>query len=95
MMQDLRIPTVRRKERLQIQVNGKPVTAYRGETVFAALQAAHYNRFKRSKSLAESRGALCGMGVCFGCLVTINGVRNQRSCMTEVEDRMEVEIDET
>jgi len=95
MVQDLRIPTIKRKDKLQIYVNGKPVTAYAGETVFSALQASHYSKFNRSKKLAEPRGALCGMGVCFGCQVSINGVKSQRSCMTDVEDRMEVEIDET
>jgi hypothetical protein len=94
-MQDLRIPTIQRRKSLQIVVNGKPVTAYPGETVFSALQASHYRKLNRSKRIAEPRGGLCGMGVCFGSQVTINGVKNQRSCMTEVEDRMEVEVDET
>ncbi|MGD8950236.1 MAG: 2Fe-2S iron-sulfur cluster-binding protein [Desulfobacterales bacterium] len=34
------------------------------------------------------------MGVCYDCLVTINGVPNQRACMTLVEDRMEIRVDE-
>ena len=35
-----------------------------------------------------------GMGVCYDCLVTIDGVPNQRACMTPVQDRMEIRIDE-
>jgi NADH dehydrogenase/NADH:ubiquinone oxidoreductase subunit G len=34
------------------------------------------------------------MGVCYDCLVTINGTPNQRACMTSVEDGMEILIDE-
>ena len=37
---------------------------------------------------------LCGMGVCFECIVTVNGEPNIRSCMTEVEDNLRVEINE-
>ncbi|MCP5053679.1 MAG: (2Fe-2S)-binding protein, partial [bacterium] len=39
----------------------------------------------------EPRGALCGMGICFECIVTVNGIPNTRSCMTEVEPGMTVE----
>jgi NADH dehydrogenase/NADH:ubiquinone oxidoreductase subunit G len=42
----------------------------------------------------EARGPFCGMGVCYECLVTVNGVPKQRSCMTEVEDNMEIQIHE-
>lgn len=94
-MQDLRIPNIKRKEKLRITVNGKEVLAYRGETVLAALTASGSRALNRSKGLGEPRGAMCGMGVCFGCQVTINGEKCLRSCMTEVEDHMEIGIDET
>jgi NADH dehydrogenase/NADH:ubiquinone oxidoreductase subunit G len=42
----------------------------------------------------EGRGGLCGMGVCYECLVTINGSPGQRACMVEVQEGMEIEIDE-
>ena len=35
------------------------------------------------------RGAFCGMGVCFDCLVCIDGLPNQRACMTKVRAGME------
>jgi predicted molibdopterin-dependent oxidoreductase YjgC len=33
----------------------------------------------------------CGIGVCFDCLVMVNGRPNQRACLTEVRpgDRVE------
>ena len=65
-----------------------------GETLLAALIAAGYKSLKKSPLRDESRGALCGMGVCFECMVTVNGVPNIRSCMTEVEDNMKVEIND-
>jgi predicted molibdopterin-dependent oxidoreductase YjgC len=35
-------------------------------------------------------GPLCGMGVCMGCRVTIDGRAHQLACQTLVRDGMEV-----
>ncbi|MCP5101994.1 MAG: (2Fe-2S)-binding protein [bacterium] len=91
---DLRIGTIKRKEKVKLSVNGKKIPAYKGETILAALMAAGYKKMKKSPLNNEPRGALCGMGVCFECMVTVNGIRNTRSCMTEVENNMEIETDE-
>jgi D-hydroxyproline dehydrogenase subunit gamma len=93
-MTDLRIPSVSRGAEIQICVNGKTYTAYKGETVHAALLAAGYRVLRNSPKAHKPRGIFCGMGICYDCLVTIDGTPNQRACMTNVEDRMEVEIDE-
>lgn len=92
-MKDLRIDTIKRRAKVNILVNGSEITAYRGETVLSALIAAGYKALKRSVILKEKRGAFCGMGVCFECIVTINGTPNQRACMYLVEDNMEIKID--
>ena len=93
-MEDLRIGTIKRKEKVKLLVNGKEIPAYKGETILAALMASGYKKLKRSPLKKESRGALCGMGVCFECMVTVNGIPNIRSCMTEVENNMEIGTDE-
>ena len=93
LMEDLRIRTVTRTGRIRIYVNGRETYAYKGETVLAALLAAGYRVLRRDKN-GQPRGAFCGMGVCYDCLVSINGIRNQRSCMIEVEESMEIWIDE-
>ncbi|HCH32856.1 MAG TPA: NAD(FAD)-dependent dehydrogenase [Oceanospirillaceae bacterium] len=36
----------------------------------------------------QPRAALCHMGVCFECLVTIDGQQNQRGCMRPVTPNM-------
>jgi sarcosine oxidase subunit alpha len=92
-MDDLRIGTIKRKEKVKLLINGTEVWAYRGETLLAALMAAGYTKLKKSPIYHESRGPLCGMGTCFECIVTVNGIPNIRSCMTEVENNMEIEID--
>jgi sarcosine oxidase subunit alpha len=76
-------------------VNGRPVVAYSGETVFAALLAAGIRTLRHSlKAQTETaRGGFCGMGVCQECRVTVDGMPDRRACMTEVRDGMEVLTD--
>ncbi|MBE0664469.1 MAG: (2Fe-2S)-binding protein [Candidatus Aminicenantes bacterium] len=89
--ENLRIASVQRRPAIHISVNGRMIEATPGETVLAALTAAGFNVLKKSNVYGEARGPFCGMGVCYECLVTINGVPKQRSCMTEVEDNMEIQ----
>jgi predicted molibdopterin-dependent oxidoreductase YjgC len=94
MTEDLRVANIDRRETINIHVNGRAIAATPGETVMAALTAAGFKILKKSNVRGEARGPFCGMGVCYECLVTINGVPKQRSCMTEVEDNMEIQIHE-
>jgi len=93
-MENLRIGSINRKQKLTLLVNGQEITAYQGETVLAALIAAGIKTLKLNPVSAEPRGALCGMGVCFECTVTIDGIPNIRSCMTEARDGMEIQIND-
>lgn len=93
-MKDLRIKNIHRKEIVNIRVNGENIPAFAGETVLAALIASGYKTIRKSPVLKEKRGALCGMGVCFECLATIDGIPNKRACMVQVDDNMEIELDE-
>ena len=88
---DLRIPTIRRQPAIRLRVNGRVIEATPGETVLAALTAAGFRVLKKSNVRGEARGAFCGMGVCYECLVTINGVHAQRACVTPVEEGMQIE----
>ena len=68
---DLRIAnTFDRGQPISITVNGAPVTAYRGESVAAALLASGYLRL-RSSPKGGARGAFCFMGVCQECTVEL------------------------
>jgi len=91
---DLRIAGIERKAPIRLRVNGRSVAAIPGETVLAALTAAGFRVLKKSNVRGEERGPFCGMGVCYECLVTIDGMPKQRSCMVEVADDMEIVIHE-
>ena len=88
----IRINSLNRGRKIVFFVNGRSTTAHTGETVHAALIAAGYRQFRNSKT-HQPRGVYCGMGVCYDCLVTVNKGSTQRSCVTLVEDGMEIEID--
>ncbi|HEX4309972.1 MAG TPA: (2Fe-2S)-binding protein [Acidobacteriaceae bacterium] len=59
-------------------VNGALLSVASGTTVAAAVLMA--GTMTRASVAGEPRGPLCGMGICFECRVTIDGVAHQRSC---------------
>jgi sarcosine oxidase subunit alpha len=91
----MRIKNHHRGKRVMLTVNGRLVTAYSGETLFAVLCAEGIVALRpASKKLTEAaRGGFCGMGVCQECRVMVDGLPDQRACMTEVRDGMEVVTD--
>src|SRR5690349_10608861 len=69
--------------------DGREIEALEGETIAAALAAAGVVAVRQARSGAP-RGPFCGMGVCFDCLVTVDGQPSQRACLTRVAPGMEV-----
>ncbi|MFF5438659.1 (2Fe-2S)-binding protein [Streptomyces achromogenes] len=64
--------------------DGRPLRALPGQTVAAALWAAGVTAWRGTRGTGEPRGVFCGIGVCFDCLVTVNGTPNQRACLVPV-----------
>lgn len=79
-------------EAIRVTVNGKPVEVSPGSTVAAAILLAGVTAFRRSVR-GEPRGALCGMGICFECRVTIDGTPHCRSCQALCRPGMEIRTD--
>ena len=76
-----------------LHINGRPVSVPQDATVAAALEIAGATHARRSVG-HQARGALCGMGICFECRVTIDGVPHCRSCQTLCVQDMEVVTDD-
>lgn len=76
---------------VQISIDGKVVTAQVGDSVMAALLLNGVTRFHRSSAGNDPRGPFCGMGVCFDCLVTIDGEGSRQACQTQVMEGMVIE----
>ncbi len=75
---------------MRIEFEGQVLLARAGDTVAAALLAGHHWCFRTTPVSGAARGPFCMMGVCFDCLVEIDGVANRQACMTEVRDGMRV-----
>lgn len=74
---------------VRISVDGKDHRAPEGISLAAALLNSGYPAFRTSVG-GELRGPVCGMGTCFECRVTIDGVPGRRSCLVTVRDGMTV-----
>lgn len=64
-----------------VRVDGREIEALPGHTIAAALWQAGIVLWRRTRKTAEPRGVFCGIGVCFDCLVIVNGRPNQRACL--------------
>ena len=71
--------------------NGEKFTGAQGQSVAAALIANGQIELRRTRFGEEPRSIFCGIGICFDCVVTINGVANQRACLIEISSDMKVE----
>ena len=74
---------------VRLHVDGVTVEVPTGASVTAAIAGVCAIFGRRPDGSA--RAALCGMGVCFECRVRIDGVDQQRACMTVVREGMRVE----
>jgi predicted molibdopterin-dependent oxidoreductase YjgC len=83
--------TEARQGELTILVDGVPTPARAGDSVAAAMLAAGHVECRTTPISLSPRGPYCLMGVCFECLVTVDGVGNRQGCMTPVREGMRVE----
>ena len=67
-----------------------PVQAQEGESVAAALLIAGVKYLRSAQVSAKPRMPYCWMGVCYECLLEIDGEQNQQSCLITVKDGMHV-----
>jgi sarcosine oxidase subunit alpha len=75
-------------DQVSLKVNGASMSVPSGTTVAVAMALA--GQPCRISVTGEPRGPLCGMGICFECRVTINGIPHCRSCQSACEPGMEV-----
>jgi predicted molibdopterin-dependent oxidoreductase YjgC len=71
--------------------DGRTITGRRGVTVASALLAAGVAASRTTPISGAPRGPYCLMGVCFDCLVTIDGAGNRQGCLVPLVEGMRVE----
>lgn len=86
-----RLPCNERTE-VEIIVEGHKVTALEGEMVAAVVMRAGLRPTRTTPVSGTGRAPYCMMGVCFECLMNIDGKPNTQSCMTEVREGMVISV---
>ena len=78
-------------ETVSLKVDGREIRARAGDTVAGAMLAAGIDRFRTTPVTESPRAPYCLMGVCFDCLVTIDGIGSRQGCLVPVREDMAVE----
>ena len=76
---------------LRFTIDGRPAEGRAGDTVAAALLATGIASCRTTPVSGAARAPYCMMGVCFDCLVTIDGVGNRQGCLVALQEGMAVE----
>lgn len=71
---------------VNVTVDGQPTVALPGQTVAAVLLSAGLDSWRYTRGSGRPRGLFCGIGVCFDCLVVVNGLPDVRACQRVVRD---------
>jgi predicted molibdopterin-dependent oxidoreductase YjgC len=90
MFRPFEITTARSPVTLHVQ--GQEIQARAGDTLAIAMLNAGVVAFRHTPVSGQPRGPLCMMGVCFDCLVEVDGMQNVQSCMIEVTTGMQVRL---
>jgi len=77
-------------EAIRFDYEGRAITARPGDTVAAALIAAGETTLRMTAVSNSPRAPYCMMGVCFECLMEIDGVGNRQACLTPATEGMQV-----
>lgn len=77
-------------ETVNITFEGESLTVPAGITVAAAVLGHNDDHVCRSAAKSEKRAPYCLMGVCFECLVEIDGLYNRQACLEPVYEGMNI-----
>jgi predicted molibdopterin-dependent oxidoreductase YjgC len=92
MFKTMSLPLDEQRPVVDLFVDGRRISARDGETLAVALLNAEVVVFRRTPVSGQARAPLCLMGVCFDCLVEVDGAQNVQSCMVRVEPGMQVRL---
>lgn len=81
----------KRGRKIKFTFDGQEMEGYEGETIAAALHAAGVRVLRESINAHHPRGFYCAIGNCSSCQMIVNGEPNVKTCITELEEGMDVE----
>ena len=80
------------RRKIRIVVNHQPLEVFEGETLAAALWANGLIALGHNPAAEVPRGMYCGIGHCYECRVTVDGIEDVRSCLIPVREGMQVAL---
>lgn len=86
------IETTVSRRPVTLHIEGRPIKAREGDSLAIALLNAGVLPFRHTPVSGQPRAPLCLMGVCFDCLVEVDGRQNVQSCLVEVRNGMQVRL---
>jgi len=76
---------------VEVTIDGRSARVRAGDTVAAALISAGVLASRVADVSGAPRAPYCLMGVCFECLVTVDGIGNRQGCLVPVEAGMRID----
>ncbi|HBV96764.1 MAG: hypothetical protein JL50_15710 [Peptococcaceae bacterium BICA1-7] len=80
----------REGDQITFTFNGLSYQGLAGEPIAAALLANGVRTLRHHEKSGKPRGIYCGIGHCYECRVTVDGVPGVRACLTPLKEGMEV-----
>ena len=74
-----------------LSIEGREFRVPVGISVAAAVLLCGFNKVRNTPVTDSPRLPYCMMGICFDCLMNIDGVPNQQACQVEVRENMTIE----
>ncbi|RXZ66809.1 (2Fe-2S)-binding protein [Agromyces albus] len=71
---------------VEITLDGETMRGVQGQTIAGIVLASGVLSWRRTSVDGRPRGLFCGIGVCFDCLVIVNGERDVRACQRRAVD---------
>ena len=73
-----------------VDIEGREVQVPAGDTVAAAVLAAGLGHTRTTPVSGRPRAPYCMMGLCFDCLMEIDGRANRQACLVRVAEGMRI-----
>jgi predicted molibdopterin-dependent oxidoreductase YjgC len=70
--------------------DGRRLSFEPGQSIAAALWAVGIRSWRTTRGEGRPRGLFCGIGVCFDCLIEVDGRGDQRACVVPARAGLQV-----
>ena len=71
---------------ISLTVDGESILGVQGQSIAGVILASDRLGFRKTARRDKPRGVFCGIGVCFDCLVEVNGIGDVRACQRKAHE---------